>query len=334
MKKLFLISMAATALLASCSNDETVEMAQNNNVISFASFVDKSTKAAQDVTLANLGSIEVYGWRGDTQIFNKQAVTVDAQGNGTYTPLQYWDGGYTYSFEAIAPKNEEKGVTFTAAKTGGTIDFTSDAETDLLYAGVVTKTTASTISSDPGKVSFTFGHMLSRVKFTFVNGFPSNAAAKISVSNVKISAVHKSGSITPAASNSTWTLGTETMDVTFSSTDVANLIPEVTPLPENEKCSAATEHKYLIPVTSPSYKVSFTVTMDQNGAQSTYNHTNVAISTTLEKGKSYNFIAKLTADNIDPAGQKYPIEFAASISDWVSAGDEYILGGDDNTDKE
>lgn len=42
MKKIFLIGLAATAMLASCSNDETVEMAQNTKAIGFSSFTKVS----------------------------------------------------------------------------------------------------------------------------------------------------------------------------------------------------------------------------------------------------------------------------------------------------
>ena len=133
MKKIFLIGLAATAMLASCSNDETVEMAQNTKAIGFSSFIDKSTRAT-DTDLTNLATIEVYGWRGDAQIFDKQEVTVEASGAGTYSPIRYWEPNYTYAFEAIAPKSGEKGITFAAAKNGGTITFASNSETDLLYS--------------------------------------------------------------------------------------------------------------------------------------------------------------------------------------------------------
>lgn len=108
MKKIFLIGLAATAMLASCSNDETVEMAQNTKAIGFSSFIDKSTRAT-DTDLTNLATIEVYGWRGDAQIFDKQEVTVEASGAGTYLPIQYWEPNYTYAFEAIAPKSGRRG---------------------------------------------------------------------------------------------------------------------------------------------------------------------------------------------------------------------------------
>lgn len=91
MKKLFIMGLAAMGLaLTACNSDETVEMAKGK-AIGFSSFVDKSTRAT-DITLANLDSIEVYGWRGDHQIFDKQKVTINAEsGEGTYSPIQYWE---------------------------------------------------------------------------------------------------------------------------------------------------------------------------------------------------------------------------------------------------
>ena len=134
MKKLLVMGLAAMGLaLTACNSDETVEVAKGK-AINFASFVDKSTRgAADDVTIANLKSIEVYGWRGDAQIFNKQQVTVAENGEGTYSPLQYWEANYAYAFEAIAPKAGEKGVQFEAAKAGGKITFENNATTDLTF---------------------------------------------------------------------------------------------------------------------------------------------------------------------------------------------------------
>jgi hypothetical protein len=308
MKKLLFIGLAATAMLAGCSNDETVEMAQQN-AIAFDGFVNKSTRATvnDDITLANLGSIEVYGWRGDVQIFDKQAVAVATDGKGTYSPLQYWEAGYTYAFEAIAPKNGEKGVTFAAAKDGGTITFVNDAETDLLYSKATDVTTPATIASQPAAVGFNFNHLLSRVKFTFVNGFPANAVAKISVNGVKISNAYKNGTITPATADAVWNATDNTLSVDFANVSATDI--------EAGNKEGETEHMYLIPVTSPSYEVRFTVILDQNGATSEYEHRGT-ITTGMELGKSYNFTATLTPENVDPENTMYPIEFTAAVGGW------------------
>ena len=83
------MGMAAMGLaLTACNNDETVEVAKGN-AISFNSFVNKSTRgAADDVTLKNLGSFELYGWRGEDVLFNKQVVNVAENGTSTYSPLK------------------------------------------------------------------------------------------------------------------------------------------------------------------------------------------------------------------------------------------------------
>ena len=318
MKKLFIMGLAAMGLaLTACNSDETVEMAKGK-AIGFSSFVDKSTRAT-DFTLANLNSMEVYGWRsdnqGDKQIFNAQQVTVAKSGVGTYTPLQYWEANYTYNFEAIAPKAGVKGVQFAAAKAGGTITFDNDAQTDLIYAKAKETTTLANITTTaPGKVNFTFKHQLARVKFTFKNTFPANAAAKISVKNVKITNAYKNGTITPAATDAKWNVTDNTLNVAFASTDVKDLAAGGN--------SAATERHYLIPTGNENeYTVTFTVTLDQNGVTTDYNH-RVTIKTTQERGKSYNYVAEIGTSNINPDSQLYPIEFTANVADWGTSWSE------------
>lgn len=313
MKKLFIMGLAAMGLaLTACNSDETVEMAKGK-AIGFSSFVDKSTRAT-DVTLANLDSMEVYGWRGDNQIFNAQKVTVDPNGVGTYSPLQYWEANYTYNFEAIAPKAGEKGVQFAAAKTGGTITFDNDAQTDLIYAKAKETTTLANITTTaPGKVNFTFQHQLARVKFTFKNTFPANAAAKISVKNVKITNAYKNGTTTPAATDANWSATNPILSVSFA--NMANGGP--TDLVANTGVGA-TDHMYLIPTgKEESYNVTFTVTLNQNGATTDYNHS-VTIKTTQLKSNSYNYVAEINEKNInpDPHSQLYPIEFTATVDTW------------------
>lgn len=320
MKKLFIMGLAAMGLaLTACNSDETVEMAKGK-AIGFSSFVDKSTRAT-DVTLANLNSMEVYGWRsdnqGDKQIFNAQQVTVDQNGVGTYSPLQYWEANYTYNFEAIAPKSGENGVEFAAAKAGGTITFANNAQTDLIYAKATQKEMHEKITDDPGEVNFTFQHQLARVKFTFKNTFPANAAAKISVKDVKITNAYKNGTITPAATDAKWTATNPILSVSFA--NMENGGP--TDLVANTGVGA-TDHMYLIPTANEeSYKVTFTVTLDQNSVTTDYNHT-VTIKTTQSIGKSYNYVAEIGASNINPDSQLYPIEFKATVDPWVDAPDQ------------
>lgn len=301
MKKFLFLGIAATAMFASCTNDEMVEM-NPQSAIGFETFVDKSTRAT-DVTKANLTAFEVYGWRtkdATEQIFDAQAVTAN-NGVCTYSPLQYWVGGYKYDFEAVAPKSGEKGVTVNDTYGASTITFASDSETDLIYASASKDLSSydyGTLAAAPGVVDLRFGHLLSRVKFTFINGADANSVAKIAVTDVKITNAGTTGVYTP--SNGTWAAATETGEVTFASTNITGI---------DGGESGETEHKYLIPYNVKDYSVSFTVTMTQGSVSDSFNYTvKLPETTTLVKGNSYNFKATFNP------GQ--PIVFTADVTPW------------------
>lgn len=301
MKKFLFLGIAATAMFASCTNDEMVEM-NPQSAIGFETFVDKSTRAT-DVTKANLTAFEVYGWRtkdATEQIFDAQAVTAN-NGVCTYSPLQYWVGGYKYDFEAVAPKSGEKGVTVNDTYGASTITFVSDSETDLIYASASKDLSSydyGTLAAAPGVVDLTFGHLLSRVKFTFINRADANSVAKIAVTDVKITNAGTTGVYTP--SNGTWAAATETGEVTFASTNITGI---------DGGESGETEHKYLIPYNVKDYSVSFTVTMTQGSVSDSFNYTvKLPETTTLVKGNSYNFKATFNP------GQ--PIVFTADVTPW------------------
>lgn len=305
MKKFLFLGIAATAMFASCTNDEMVEM-NPQSAIGFETFVDKSTRAAVDVTKTNLTAFEVYGWRTKDarteQIFDAQAVTAN-DGICTYSPLQYWVGGYKYDFEAVAPKSGEKGVTVNDIYGASTITFESDSETDLIYASASKDLLSydyGTLATAPKTVGLTFSHLLSRVKFTFTNGAEANSAAKITVTDVKITNAGTTGVYTP--SDGTWAAATETGEVTFASTNITDI--------EGGE-SGETEHKYLIPYDVKDYTLSFTVKMKQGNVEDTFTYSNIKLASstkTLEKGYSYNFKAEFKP------GQ--PIVFTAEVTGW------------------
>ena len=187
----------------------------------------------------------------------------------------------------------------------------------MLYSKATDVITPATITTEANvsPVSFTFNHLLSRVKFTFVNGFPAEAIAKISVKDVKISNAYKNGTITPATTDAVWNATDNTLPVNFANVSATDI--------EAGNKEGETEHMYLIPVALPNYDVTFTVTLDQNGATTDYEHT-ATITTGMEKGKSYNFTATLTPENVDPDNTMYPIEFEAKVEPWDPFEDKEI----------
>lgn len=325
MKKFFIMGMAAMGLaLTACNNDETVEVAKGN-AIGFNSFVNKSTRgAADDVTLKNLGSFELYGWRGNDVLFNKQVVNVAEDGTSTYSPEKYWEAGKTYNFEAIAPKAGEKGVEFVAAKTGGTITFTNNATTDLLYVKAEEKTMGAEIAAAPAAVELNFAHQLARVKFTFKNTFPNTAAAKLTIKDVKITNAYKKGSITPAALDAKWTVNATDKDLVVAFANNPNPAVKAPTGLVAGTGSGETDHMYLIPTAeNTEYTVTFTVTLDQDGVTTDYHHT-IGFNTEQKQGLSYNYIAEINQNNInpDPNVQLFPIVFKTTVSDWAGFNDE------------
>lgn len=316
MKKYLFLGLAAAAMLASCSRDETVATVPQN-AIGFSSFIDNATKAT-DVTTANLTAFEVYGWRGDVQIFNAQAVEAKA-GVCTYTPIQYWEAGYTYAFEAVAPKSGESGVTFAAAKDGGKVTFTNNATTDLLYAKAADVKMPEKITAQPDAVALTFKHMLSRIKFTFVNAFPENAAATLTFENVEVSNAYKTGETSALGTNAiAWTVSDPTLAVTFApATEKA-----LTEIAAGNK-TGETAPMYFIPnATAYEFHISFDVTLKQSNAETTYEHQDIKLNIAFEPGKSYNLVAKIDNTNVDPENETYPIVFSASVEEWADYTDQ------------
>ena len=188
-KNLFFVGIAAAAMLASCSNDETVEMPQSKAISFNNAFVNNGTRSVVDpsFTKANLGSFAVYGFTQNGQIFDGQTVASSDGGNTwTYTPPKYWIEGNTYTFAGIAPANTLVSDEMVSGdKIHMTVNFTNDdGTTDLLYAAPDQVTADENFLGNIQPVSMTFNHQLSKVKFSFVNNMGENY--NIKVTNVRL----------------------------------------------------------------------------------------------------------------------------------------------------
>lgn len=313
MKKLFIMGLAAMGLaLTACNSDETVEVAKGN-AIGFKTFVNNSTRAANDVNTENLDAFKVWGLmnKGDqtgTPFVGKEVKK--ANGAWSYQTPVYWEKGYAYSFVALAPDDAYTFTAPTVINTWGSLTFENGAgETDLIYAAA--KQEAVTGNTCPAAVNMTFNHMLSRVRFQFENGMADGS--KLTVSNVKINDACTSGTATLAEqlAGLTWAPGQGTGALEFGG--AAKM---------EKDAKEATAHKYMIPATK-AYKLSFTVTRKHHGVTDVYNHNNVILQQlTFEPGKSYQLTAKFTAENINPDKELCPIEFTATVNPWESVDDQ------------
>lgn len=314
-KNLFLIGLAAIGMLfTSCSNDETVEVAKNQNGIQFKSFVNNSTRAT-DLTTANLTDFQVWGiMKKDNQIGKPFVGTQVSKAGGAWsygTPV-YWEKGYQYSFAAVAPADAFDMVEAPANyQDYGKVQFNNGrGDTDLLWAfndkGLVTW------DGDvcPAAVDLTFNHMLSRVRFNFVNAMDDGSLLTV-----------KDVTITNACTDGTVQLIADNAGLEWAAEGGAALLFDdaaETGFAQNVACT--TGHKYMIPTTK-AYNVTFKVERAHNGVVDTYEHSVNLTEMEMESGKSYQFKAEFTSQNINPDGALCPIVFEPTVNEWDAWGD-------------
>lgn len=320
MKKIF-FAVLALAGLAACSTDEVVSRPQGA-VIGFDSFVDHTTRAAEDLTFDNLANFGVYGTvakGGNTALIFKNTPVSKVGGVFTYSPAQYWIEGAEYTFSAFAPYADAEWEYKPAGGKeayNGELSFDNAAamgEQDLLFAS--NARTTGTLNATPEKVSFTFGHLLSKVAFNYKNNF-TDGNITLNVYGVKITNAAANGTIAVAdGATGTWTAtGDYLRTFGLAAADASNLLA-------NGGGNITTEHFYFIPA-QRNYNIQFKVDVTQAGVLlKTYEHT-VTANINFEKGKSYSINAVLTPENVNPNPneQLYPIEFqVVKVEDWTNA---------------
>lgn len=338
MKKLFFIGLAATAMLASCTNDETVDMPQGKAIGFSNAFVNNSTRApyAAGYSASTLpATIEVFGslfnGKDATWIFND--LNLSNAMNWEYSPLQYWVAGNDYKFYALAPADavstiEKDNTALTS------IRFVNDGKTDLLYSSV----DRSGNSYNEDEVAFTFDHLLSKVKFSMINGFASELAT-IKVSNIVVSGLIEAAIYN--FENETWSSG----DASGLSLNFGNIVKDGTESGAVADAVGVTDgrvesnyERFFTPNITTGFTVSFTAELSMNNVVvGTYDLKTDLTNIELEKGKSYNFIATLKEENItggEEGEDLKPIKFTVQkVNDWengkgwdVTAGEETANG--------
>lgn len=323
MKKIFLIGLTAAAMMASCSNDETVEMAQQKAIGFSNAFVNNGTRSVVDpsFTTTSLNDFAVYGFTQKGQIFNGEKVSKGGTA-WSYDNVQYWVPGNTYTFGAIAPYSVAGNVSNVTLPTGATkvgmeVAFTNtDADqVDLLHAAPTQITGVTPTYTTP--VSMTFNHQLSKVKFSFLNSVGEGYNVK--VSNVKITDAFKEGTLTVAAAGNTWGNQTDkTLELNFGNV-VANASSTEASAIANAATLESYNEKLMIPMSNTAkYTVTFTAELfKDNVLLGTYNHRVEIKDVEFKLGYCYNFKASLNHKNITGEDELNPIEFTvASVKDW------------------
>ena len=144
MKKSFFVLGVAVAALASCSNEEVVDMPQSR-AIQFETFVNHSTRSSvTETTEENLNKFFVFGNYGEgtwTPVYTNVEVTGGNVGDQSgWNPVQtaYWQSGEKYRFGAYSDGNskiENENVDFIEGEQKLTFtDYTANNAKDLIVA--------------------------------------------------------------------------------------------------------------------------------------------------------------------------------------------------------
>ena len=335
------MGLATAAMLASCSQDETVEMAQNTRAISFSNaFVDNATRSIVDPSFKKetLDNFAVYGFTQNGQIFN--GVPVSSADNGstwTYSPEQYWVEGNQYAFAAIAPASVSvsdetlTGSSVTDYKVGMTVSFTNDGKTDLLYAAADPVNADDNFMASPQPVALTFKHQLSKVKFSFKNNV--SGAYNIKVTDVKITNAKSAGTLTVSAdAENAWSgVGGTPLKLAFGAAGTTG-VSTADAIAFGTEVETYNEQLMIPTASTESYNVTFTVELlSGTVSMDTYNHTATIEGVELKLGYCYDFAAELNADNIvvdpdDPDAELKPIKFTVNeISGWIDTDEDQTI---------
>lgn len=328
MKKILVCALAIAAL-ASCQKNQVLETVVGPAIAFENAAVDNATRAAADpsITTENITEFSVWGFMDEPAgaVFTEETVSKSGAA-WTYANTQYWYAGHEYYFAAISPvKNAAITVnTANASELGlGTVSFdneTAKGGVDLIYAAATQVTTANQDLSAMQPVGLTFNHLLSKVKFSFTNGF-ENPNATLVITDLTMTAP-KSGDINLAVKNwwdnDDWKLGAEAVTLDFGDVNGGDKIAS------GAKTECADERLTIPAGKDYEYAVTFSVQL-YNGTVEVFETprtlTTKVTDAALEMGKAYNFNAEINASNImGPDEQLYPIEFTVvEVKDWVTA---------------
>lgn len=327
MKKLLFGVFAVLAMIA-CNRDEVVDVQQSSFITFGDSFVEVKTRAAADpsTTTASISAFDVWGFIGQPSgtVFNKERVTKGENG-WSYQNLQYWTPEDKFYFHAVSPVDDSNIVVDTKEMNTeglGNIAFTNvNGTTDLLYATLPIET-GNVFPYYDDKVTLKFMHLLSKIKFTFKNGF-TNENTSLVVKNIKIVNAPAKGNIDVNKSrlDFVWNLTQgEFTELAFGDVNGGNPMP----LYSAEKVEngvfdpeCAVERLTIPADNTRAYTIEFDLALyygDQLGMES---HKEICLEDqAFEIGKNYNLVATINAENFADEALK-AIEFDVVVENWV-----------------
>ena len=200
-KSMFIVALAAMSL-ASCSNDEVLDIQKTG--VQFSVVADKASRGTV-VTTNDIAQFAVYGFNADGNMFmegaNGAGKEINKETTGdvskwVYSPTQFWPTEAAIDFYSIHPatvlmdKTNKKIVDYTVSTNVAN-------QVDLLYALNLGCTKDNSTSGVP----VNFRHALAQIVFKATN---TNPNLKVDIQGVKVVKVNSKGTFEwPTASTTT-----------------------------------------------------------------------------------------------------------------------------------
>ena len=313
-----MLGVAAMAL-ASCTNEEVLNVADSRAISFDNAFVNNSTRAAINSASDLTGFYVFAGFDENTSNVYSNTY-VEKQGDGKWKPEYeaYWQNGKTYTFDAYAANAK---IDNAAIGEDGTLTFSNvsiSGDNDILVAEeLVEEVSVASV----GAVPLTFSHTLSQVKFTFKTAIEN---VNFTITGVSFNKVVNTGSYAKGL----WTAASANQSYSFG--DISGAVTN-----DAERGAKSTKTLIILPqLLGENQTVTFTLKAE--GALALAERTLTAKLPTIDltEGYSYNFVATLTIDNIKNPDPEHPedfkpIEFTVpedgGIGDWTPASDNQDL---------
>ena len=307
MKKI-LVSVLAIAGLVACNNENVVSELDKRTPITFDGvFVENATRANDpSTTTDNINEFYVWAYMNevDGTVFDDETVTRSGD-KWTYGEPSYWMPDNHYYFAAFAgDRTYVEGLpTEMEAEGLGEITFTNnDGTNDILYDeyDVLAGTT-----NNP--VKFQFAHLLSKVKFTFINGF-ANENQTIVVKDIQMVAP-KVADIDLSADELAWANYSDEVTLDFGDMNSAAKLGI-------GKSKSSDNERLTIPApATQSYTITFVVDV-YNGNQPGIENKTMTVELNgfkFEAGRAYNLVATINQENLNLDA----IEFEVVVDEWI-----------------
>lgn len=291
MKKSLFVLGVAVAALASCTQNEVVDIAESN-AIKFDAFVGNPTKAVTEVDNDNIKAFHVYGTKTSSTgtFFDGDEVYESETPNvWIYDDLKTWEESQTYTFAAYSNGGVKGSASTSNVEWNGsnlTIKgYNAGTEQKDLLVSIASNATSVASQNDP--VQFNFVHALALIKFTIKSDLGDDNNA-VKISNFTVTGINSTANLTYSSEGVAWAGHNTSQGLSCVDFSTESSTP------------GESESFAVIPgETNVSFTVSFTATIGDGASIPAKTLTATISNQNWTAGYRYNYVATITGADMD-----------------------------------